>query len=1166
MAKLILDEPEIKEPKLILDEPEVSTVDTFRPSIYGDPIEEGQKAKEGYDLSMKYNIPIDVINSGLFNYIAQSYADPVDVDLNYKQTKYVPRNIYDPTDITGNYEKPKAFEILSPEQTRRFITNPTSKVFWKGLGIIGWPFERVENIIAGAMKPLAEGSAERASLTLDYIANIISGIEPTEEQKEALEIVHFFDYIRKHAVPAYKESYDNLKTSGVALNPWSDVPQKDLYTFTDLYRGYWRGWLNDEEPPEWYAPTAGIGTSFVVTPYVVGKVFKLIGKLGKASPVYKAIQEYRIPEYQAMKKIKRLQTGAGIYDAEQLGKSISKKELTEVVERLSDRIGKPVSESAVQQRLVQIIKGGVTNQPALAEKANPIIEEFRKNAEILRKAGIISEYTYTTKLTKANIKKINFSIAKAQKELDRLQKNVPHQEQLIKQIAALHPDVIKQKKLADKLVEVAIKAEGRGKKLTDISDELLDAAIEVTTGSPLSKKVSTLVDFAPGDKRLTDLGKRILSLEKMERVSRNKEAKNILDIAVKINPKVSKYTQKTVNEILDVASKIENSKIIGSGTLLKYVQKMKYRFPGRADRIRELEETIQNNLDSLHINDIYGGTNYYPRMYLTKEAEKAAKRFPFWGKSRIRASYAKQRETYLQLHPEARKKMGEIISDYPVTKRLIQQGIDIETAKFYEQIATNPSWTSRIALEGFSEIPKDKAYGALAGKYVKNIIARDIRDMNRIKNNIEVMYDTAMGSWKAAVTVWSPSVHFRNMFSNSILLDLSGVDHIEQVKLMKQAINEISNNSDDYIQAKRYLSRGTFSESELMDDLLAGSKAAKGKNFENILNSVSSMSRKMSESPSDIYGKEEFVGKFIKYLSERNKGKDVISAAKKANEWLFDYGDLAQWEKTYARRLMPFYTFPRKAIPKVVESMANNPYAIAKYPMFVWGMEKYSLHQLNLTEDDYAQIKAIMPDYMKSDSYMLLPYRDANGDLRFFDFTYLLPWGTISDFQERGMLNVVVSNPLIQVVGDIQRNKDSFSGRKIWEDTDTNEEIFIKKVTHVWQGAVPLPPWFPGGRYYDRIYEAATGKPSKKWDILLDKEPLLPEAIAHTAFGLRTVPFDVNKQTYFYWQDKQDKFSELEAKISDAFIQKSSGNITDKELQSLYDQYIEQMTDLLSED
>lgn len=1090
-------------PEKWLADPLISKNELTEPSFQENPEEAQAKAKSNLDTAVENNVPLDIVDSGVFNFVGNMTTDPLE---------------YNPLPEGKGTLGIEEFEIAK-QTARLMLTNPISRVVWKGLGILGWPFERTENLIAGPIRPVTKESARRASLTIQYIMDKANGLEPSDESKEAVELQHFFQYIREHAIPAYKEAAKAVVPAVKALNPWSKVPSQDLKTFTDVYRGYWMGWMNDEPPPEWIAQPTGLATSFVVTPYVVGKVFKGLGKLGKSTSVYKAIQEYRIPKYQQAKQLTRLETGAKIYDASELGKSISQKDLTEITQQISAKIGKPISESAVQQRIIQIIKGGITEQPALQAKANAIIDEFRVNAKILREHGILSDYTYTTKLTKAQVAGIRNKIETAGQEISRLQSKVPYKEKLVS--LAQNVDMTGREKLAD---------------------DIFDLATDINISKDKSKFVKRLGEI---------LNINTTQPKKLE--------------ALVVRAKKASETERSgiIDELFDLWGEPEKIKMVGLKPLFKEIQSMTYRFPGKAAKLRELQEGIASNLDRLYTNEIYGGTNYFPRMYLTKEAEQAAKRFPFWSSHRIRAMYAKARE---KIPFEVRKEMGEIYTEYPVVKRLIQQGVDIELAKHYRQIVQTPGWTSRVAADGFKMLPEDKVYGELAGKFVKSVIYNDLKDMHRIKSNLEVIYDTAIGSWKAAVTIWSPSLHFRNMWSNSILLDLSGVGHAEQAKLIVQSIKEISNNSDDYQQARRYLSRGTFSQAELLDDLLAGTKKAEGTGIQKSINFVAGMSKKISSVPSDIYGKEEFAAKFIKFLSERNKGKDIITAAQEANKWLFDYGDLSSFEKNVMRRIMPFYTFPSKAIPRVMESIAQKPHTIAKYAILHWAMEKYSLHRLQLTEDDYAQIKKTMPDYMKNGSYMLMPYRDSNNDLRFFDLTYLLPWGQISDFQQRGALNVIISNPMLQVVGDIQRNKDSFAGRKIWEDTDTEEEKFTKKVLHFWQSAAPLPPWFPGGRYYDKIYEAVTGKPSKKWDILLEKKPSLPETLLHTLGGLRLAPVDVGKQAMFYWQDKQQKIIELEKKISDSFIQQSAGNISQEQLRELREQYMQQMVDLVSED
>ena len=50
-------------------------------------------------------------------------------------------------------------------------------------------------------------------------------------------------------------------------------------------------------------------------------------------------------------------------------------------------------------------------------------------------------------------------------------------------------------------------------------------------------------------------------------------------------------------------------------------------------------------------------------------------------------------------------------------------------------------------------------------------------------------------------------------------------------------------------------------------------------------------------------------------------------AASSAKTWLFDYGDLTPFEQAGMKRIMPFYTYTRKVLPRVFEAMVRDPRA-----------------------------------------------------------------------------------------------------------------------------------------------------------------------------------------------------------------------------------------------
>lgn len=591
----------------------------------------------------------------------------------------------------------------------------------------------------------------------------------------------------------------------------------------------------------------------------------------------------------------------------------------------------------------------------------------------------------------------------------------------------------------------------------------------------------------------------------------------------------------------------------------------KRRFPGRVQQIRKIQKQIDGISAKIHTSYVTGEAGYFPRMYATKEeAALARKRLPF-GRKRIRAQYAKKRK---EIPFEVRRKMGEITEvDYPVQKRLIQEGADIETAKLFKQVQRR-GWASSEAKSGWKRLPETKGFGVLSGKYVPNKIYADITTMIDIRNDYARLFDTLLGTWKSGKVLWNPATHFRNMFSNSVLLDLSGMNHAKQLIYFKRAIGHISKNSKEYQYARKHFPHASLARGELLEGMLQVRKTAGGHPLTRAIDMLTRGSQKLSKGPGAVYEYEEFLPKFMKFLQVRKFGKSPMAAIEQANKWLFDYGDLAEWERKIARRVMPFYTFPRKALPRVAEAMTTRPYTFAKYPLLASLTTKYSLAKLELTAEDYEQLARILPDYMDSGSYVLMPYRDDNGDLRFLDWTYLIPWGPADEIQERGVLDFFVSNPALQIFGDLKRNKDSFTDRPIWDDSipeskwtpDYRREQNAKKWEHCWR--VLSPSLTPGvGLYWDKLQDAATGKPSKA-----GKKRLLPETIAHTIFGLRTQAIDPEMQRVWNSYGLNKQVQSLNKALIDIAIRRGRGNITEEEYERRQRIYTEQLQKLFELD
>lgn len=1121
---------------------------------------------------------------------------------------------------TGIYEDPSLIE--QGWDTFKRISGFGGKAIWKGLGIVVWPLERIEYTMATPIVAIQEEKPIRKMF-----------IKGEGGAKEAS------DKVINRTIEALK-----------SWIPGRPVPE-EAKTWNDMWGNYYET-LIGEPAPDYYKWTMGGITGFVVDPAVQAKMFKVVKK-PLAKPLAELKETLSPQVWKRLKLTQKAQTGERVERAKEIGQSMAKKDLQIIAKELSKRTGKPVSTKAVQERLAQIIKGGITEQPELAKIANPVISEFQNNLKALRELnvkGMAGKQVFTEKLTQKQMAVLQQRKAALQTKLDKLtqpayQKSllklanklkVSGKESIEKNLLDLGESIeagdvkyidklakllnISEKNLAkvksefaasaqkissvtgktgeqvlkirqketeqfiNKIISIASKIEKQKiNKLSPLIMKILNPPKGMTSRQYANREailraaeklgisgkesiINDLVKFGDaiekGDIKyikgfISSLGiseKTIASaLKKSGKILQRTEA-DIGKSAESILKLREKEGQQIVNKLLDIAGKTEAQKVKGLKPLLNKIFTMKNRFAGRQAIIDKTLEQIQDINNSIHVSDIFGGTEYFPRMYATKELSqktpllvRAARRVG------IRAKYLTKRRN---LPFEVRKELGEITTaQYPVVKRLIQQAADIETAKLLRSVAENPNIASKIALGNRKLIPDNpEKYGALANMFVHPKVHSDVMEIGRVKGNVEQVYDEAISMWKLFKVAWSPGAHFRNKFGNSILKSLSGMTEQDKIKYGAKAWKELKNNSIEYQTAKKFLKPTTFAGEEMIHSVFKEFSKPTG----GILKRTYNKMRKIVEAPGKGYQALEFHDKFTLYLKARNDGKSVIEAVEHTNKWLFDYGDLAVWEKNIARRIMPFYTFPRKALPRVMEAAVENPYALYKYPLMAKMATQYSLYKLNMKDDDYKKLQQVLPEYMKQGSYVLMPYRDKNGDLRFFDWTYILPWGEMVDASDRGLLQTTVTNPLFALVSDIQHNKSTFTGREIWKETDTTEEKTWKSTEYIWKALVPSMSF--KGIYWDKMYRAATGK------TMYGKKELIPETIAHTIFGIRLQSLDKNLALRRKMYGVQSKLRELQGKMMTLIRKQNDKEITPQEANELRTQYMQQIQNLINKD
>jgi hypothetical protein len=137
--------------------------------------------------------------------------------------------------------------------------------------------------------------------------------------------------------------------------------------------------------------------------------------------------------------------------------------------------------------------------------------------------------------------------------------------------------------------------------------------------------------------------------------------------------------------------------------------------------------------------------------------------------------------------------------------------------------------------------------------------------------------------------------------------------------------------------------------------------------------------------------------------SYRSLDEAYAEASKRVRKWHPDGSDLAPFEQRAMRRVIPFYSWIRKAIPLVMESMVTKPGKAMIYPKAMYDMAEANGFDLYSMSDPFPE-DGLYPDWIKDS--MEGPLIDIGGS----------EWG------------VSPGNPMLDILGDYGNNPGSTIG------------------------------------------------------------------------------------------------------------------------------------------
>lgn len=575
--------------------------------------------------------------------------------------------------------------------------------------------------------------------------------------------------------------------------------------------------------------------------------------------------------------------------------------------------------------------------------------------------------------------------------------------------------------------------------------------------------------------------------------------------------------------------------------LLSRIESASTNFPQKRKMLNELSrvrDDIQKRLaDSYRVS----GQKYMPRLYLDKELPKVDAQFGF-SSNKIRQDRFKGR---MDLPEEARISMGEITKPaYPVAKGLAQVTDAVENARLFRTVASNPAWATgdevAATAKGWTQLPKTKALGKLSGKFVDPYIAKDINSIVAVKGEAQKIYEQGLSLWKYGKVILNPATHFRNMMSNSILMDLGGVDLSDQPRLLVSAAKELMKKGSVYQEAKQAgLLGNEFFGGEIKafrDALIASDAKA------STLSRMLSVSKRVGNKAGALYQSEEQLFKLAKFIDNKHKGMSVEEAVKDAEKWLFNYAKVPK-AVDFMRKApivgAPFITFVSKAMPRVVEAAIANPLSVYKYHALFNAIEGVAKEKLGISESDFKMIKR-----GTRGQSVVLPMKDKNGDPLVLDLSYILPWGDIGEMGGfAGLPPAVLMGGPLKTFLELGFNKSLYRDSPIWKATDTTSmkagkisDYFLKAMLPtLTPGVEGVESPFRGGYSYEKLRAAAKGEPSFPFGSVQSKAL----SVMDTMFGIKIKPSDLTKLKIKAAMEAEQQATEAQSSLT--FIERHKG-------------------------